>query len=161
MIVKTVLITIVGKTTVTNSTENVPGICPSTNIAIVKNIVPLTAVPIATKTGAVMFLFTLLGINNNKTKNMSAVIGLSTKLEICPPGAFVVIAEIIPVAIANKKTYWTFGNNMIPKNIMVSMISGLTPKIGGETMCSTAPIAINKDNKTNTFVFIHFSPLLN
>lgn len=151
-----------GKTTPTNIAVKLPGRSPITYNAINKNMVPLTAVPIATKMGAVIFLSIFLGISNNNPKNMNAVNGLSTKLEICPPGAVVVSAEIIPVAIDNNKTYCTFGNNKIPKNIIGNIISGFIPnRMGGAMMCKTAPIPTNKDNKTNTFVFIDFSPLLN
>ncbi len=122
---------------------------------------PLIMVPIAVKIGALILPLILFLMNKNKPKNKSAVIGLSIILATCPPGTNVVKADNIPVTIANRTTYLVFGNNIIPKNIIVNNISGFIPnKIAGTTACSTAPIPTSNDKITKTLVFTCISPLL-
>src|SRR5699024_12837925 len=88
--------------------------------------------------GALIVLDISLSINKSKPKKTKAVIGLSIKLAICPPGAPVVNAEITPVSNAISNTYFGFGNNKIHKNIIDSNMSDIIPNnIDGMIICYT------------------------
>lgn len=148
-----VFTTVVGNTTAPNNPRNGPG-SPTITYADVKNTTPETTVPIAVNTHALTMerfnLFTM----TNRPKNISAVTGLSIKLAIKPPGKVVVNPEIIPVTEPSNRTLLTSANKIIPKNIIVNIMSGFIPnRIGGATACSTAPIPTNSDKTTKFFVF--------
>lgn len=152
---------VAGNTIPTNNAKNPPSINPTMNNATERKIEPLTIVPKAAKTGALNVILTLFFTSKNKAKNTKAVIGLSIMLAICPPGADVVKADMIPVAMDRISTYFALGNSKIPRNIMDNSISGFTPKsIGGTTACKTAPIPTNRDKIINILVFIFNSPHL-
>lgn len=112
-------------------------------------------VPIAVNTAAdIVEELKAFLTTKNKPKNKNAEIGLSIIFAICPPGNPVVNAEMTPVVIPSSTMFFTEGNNIMPKNIIVSNISGFIPnKRGGTMVCNTAPIPTNNDNDTSTFVF--------
>ena len=63
--------------------------------------------------------------------------------------------EIIPVANPRSRTLFLSGNKIIPKNIIVNIISGFMPrKNPGTTVCSTVPIPTKRARATSFFVFI-------
>lgn len=160
-IIKIVLNAAVGNTTVRNKTVNTPSIKPTIYNADNKKMVPLIKVPIAVNTGALIVVFTLFLTSKYNPKNNNAVIGLSIRFAICPPGASVVNADIMPVTIDNRTTYLSLGKRIIPKNIIDSNMSGFIPNnIDGTTVCKTAPIPTNKDKMIKTLLFILNSPLL-
>jgi len=87
----------------------------------------------AARIGALIVVGAFFLINKNNPKNANAVIGLSIRLGICPAGNPVVNAVKIPVPTDNNKTFFFSGNNIIPKNINGSAMSGFIPAIGGIT----------------------------
>ncbi len=116
-------------------------------------------VPIAVKALTLTMEWWNFFMTVNSTKNRKAVTNLSMMFGTKPPGNVVVKAEIKPVTIPRSKTFFFSGNRIIPKNIMVSIMSGFIPrKIPGITVWSAAPIPTNRERDTNVFVFIsHFS----
>lgn len=126
--------TAAGKTTAPNNPIKAPG-KPTMKYAEAKNTTPETIVPTAVNVHTVTRERLNLFATNNKPKKISAVIGLSIMLAICPPGKEVVNAAMIPVTEPSNSTLFISGKRIIPKNIIVNNISGFIPnKIGGATI---------------------------
>jgi hypothetical protein len=150
-----------GNTTATNKPANDAG-NPTMNMADVKNTKPEMMVPIAVNTATIGMDNFLFLKKTSIPRKINAVTGLSTMFGINPPGNCVVKPERIPVTMPMIKTFFLSGKNNIPKNIIVSIISGFIPKkIPGINVCKTAPIPTKSDKETKTFVFMLISPHLN
>jgi hypothetical protein len=149
-----VLTAVAGSTTPANRARNGPG-KPTISSADPKNTVPETKVPTTVNTPTLTMEVRNFPKAKNKPKKIKAVIGLSMILGSCPPGNVVVKAEIPPVTRANNITLLISGKRIMPKNIIVNIMSGFIPnKMGGATACSTAPIPTNNAKATRFFVFI-------
>jgi hypothetical protein len=112
-------------------------------------------VPIAVKAPIVNIEVLNFLMAINIPKRIKAVINLSMIFGTNPPGNVVVIPEIKPVTIPNSRTLFLSGNKIIPKNIIVSIISGFIPKnMPGTTACKTDPIPTSRERATRFFVFI-------
>jgi hypothetical protein len=152
--IATVLKAAAGITTVAKSATNGPG-NTTINNADPKNTAPEINVPTAVKTATLIIEFRNLPNIKNNEKNSKDVTGLSMIFGSWPPGKPVVKADIPPVTIAKSITLLISGKRIIPKNIIVNIMSGFIPrKMGGITACKTAPIPTNSDKDTRFFVFI-------
>lgn len=159
--IATAFSTAAGSTIVPNSTVNEPG-SPTNKEAEPKNTVPETIVPMAVKMIKVGSFFDNLLVINSKPKNTKDVTTLSIIFGNNPLGKLEVNPEMIPVTTPKITTYLTSLNNIIPRNIIVSIISGFIPKtIPGMTIESTAPTPTSKAKLTSDRVFICLnSPIL-
>jgi hypothetical protein len=149
-----VLTAVAGNTTAANKATNGPG-NPTRKYAEDKNTIPETMVPMAVKTPiAKMERLNFLTTRNNP-KRIKAVTNLSIIFGTNPPGNVEVIPDSKPVTIAKSSTLFLSGNKIIPKNIIVSIISGFIPKkMPGTTVCKTDPIPTSRERATRFFVFI-------
>jgi hypothetical protein len=122
-----VLTAAAGSTTAANNAVKGPG-SPTIRYAEVKNTIPDTMVPAAVKTAALTIFFLNFFTIRNNAKNVNAVTGLSMIFGINPPGKVVVNPEIRPVTKPKSKTLRVSGKRIMPKNIMVSIMSGFIPR---------------------------------
>jgi len=124
----TALIAIAGRTTKTNNSPNIAP-APKTKIAVDKNTVPDTRVPIHVRTTATGNLLENLVSNSTNPKKTNAVTDLSIMFGTNPPGNVENNPEITPVEIPSRNTLFTSGNKRIPINIIVNMKSGFIPPL--------------------------------